>query len=253
MVDERALETELQAVGRRLGAAMPVTRNPLKAFDEKAMDLASADAELKAALFRFVDVVPACRNLDDLARHLTGFLGEVERASRRRSASRCGWATRRPAARALGAAAAAGVQAHGAPLHRRRGPEGGAAACCADLWKDGVASSVDLLGEATVTQAEAAALRRPLRRRARHARRRPRARWPERPQLERDSAGAAPAREPVGEGVRADAAAAAGRAGARQARRRRPAARRCCGRRTSSAPTCTSTWSRWTRATRCSS
>ena len=86
-------------VGRRLGAAMPVTRNPLKAFDEKAMDLASADAELKAALFRFVDVVPACRNLDDLARHLTGFLGEVEQPSPPRRAWRCGWATRRRAGR----------------------------------------------------------------------------------------------------------------------------------------------------------
>src|SRR3712207_9203076 len=51
---------------------------PLRALDDKAMDLASQDAELKAALFRFVDVVPACRNLDDLAKHLTGFLGEVD-------------------------------------------------------------------------------------------------------------------------------------------------------------------------------
>ena len=77
VVDERALERELYEVGSRLAAAMPVTRNPLKAIDEKAMDLASQDAELKAALFRFVDVVPACRSLEDLARHLTGFLGEV--------------------------------------------------------------------------------------------------------------------------------------------------------------------------------
>ena len=51
------------------------------------MDLASSDAELKAALFRFVDVVPACRNLDDLARHLTAFLGE----RRRRAAARSAW------------------------------------------------------------------------------------------------------------------------------------------------------------------
>ena len=42
------------------------------------MELAAQDAELKAALFRFVDVVPACRDLDDLARHLTGFLDEVD-------------------------------------------------------------------------------------------------------------------------------------------------------------------------------
>jgi RHH-type proline utilization regulon transcriptional repressor/proline dehydrogenase/delta 1-pyrroline-5-carboxylate dehydrogenase len=60
-----------------------------------------------------------------------------------------------------------------------------------ELWKDGVASSVDLLGEATVTQDEA----------QRYADRCADAldtladaarRWPDRPQLERDSAGALP-------------------------------------------------------------
>ncbi|HYM57649.1 MAG TPA: hypothetical protein VES79_06760, partial [Solirubrobacteraceae bacterium] len=79
MVEERALERELFAVGERLAAALPSpSRHPLKAVDDKAMELASQDAELKTALFRFVDVVPACRSLDDLARHLTGFLGEVD-------------------------------------------------------------------------------------------------------------------------------------------------------------------------------
>src|SRR5215211_6997431 len=77
MADEGAVERELFEVGRRLAAALPTNRNPLKALDDKAMDLASSDAELKAALFRFVDVVPACRNLDDLARHLTAFLEDV--------------------------------------------------------------------------------------------------------------------------------------------------------------------------------
>ena len=74
---------------------------------------------MRAALFRFVDVVPACRSLDDLARHLSGFLEEV----------------RRPPAVAAGRDAHVGVQggapgpgrrrggrgqAHGPPLHRRR-------------------------------------------------------------------------------------------------------------------------------------
>src|SRR3954451_9351642 len=77
MPDDAAVERELFDVGRSLAGALPTTRNPLKAIDDKAMDLASSDAELKAALFRFVDVVPATRNLDDLARHLTGSLGEV--------------------------------------------------------------------------------------------------------------------------------------------------------------------------------
>src|SRR4051812_21469814 len=128
-------------------------RNPLKAVDDKAMDLASADAELKAALFRFVDVVPPCRTLDDLARPLPGFLGGVEpkpppiAAAMRMGNSRAGRT-------ALGAAAAAGVR-HMA--HRFIVGESPKAAMgdLRDLWKDGVASTVDLLGEATVTQAEA--------------------------------------------------------------------------------------------------
>jgi proline dehydrogenase len=189
MVDERALESELGEIGRRLAAAMPVTRNPLKAFDEKAMDLASQDAELKAALFRFVDVVPACRSLDDLARHLTGFLGEVEKAPPPISvAMRMG--NTKAGRTALGAASAAGVR-HMA--HRFIVGENPRAALgvLRDLWKDGVASSVDLLGEATVTQAEA----------QRYADRCADAldtlaaaarRWPEREQLERDSAGPLP-------------------------------------------------------------
>src|SRR3954465_13552002 len=77
MVDEAALERELFEVGRRLAAALPTTRNPLKALDDKAMDLASSDAELQQALFRFVDVVPACRSLDARARLRGGFLEDV--------------------------------------------------------------------------------------------------------------------------------------------------------------------------------
>jgi proline dehydrogenase len=189
MVDDRVLEQELFEVGSRLAAAMPVTRNPLKAFDEKAMDLASQDAELKAALFRFVDVVPACRSLEDLARHLTGFLGEVGQpgppvnVAMRMGNTKAGRA-------ALGAAAAAGVRRMAHRFIVGEDPKA-ALGVLGDLYKDGVASSVDLLGEATVTQAEA----------QRYADRCTEAldtlaaaaqRWPERPQLERDSAGPLP-------------------------------------------------------------
>jgi len=190
VVGETELERELHDVGRRLWKGLPSSaRNPLKALDDKAMDLASRDAELKAALFRFVDVVPACRNLDDLARHLTGFLREVEEppppisVAMRMGGSRAGRV-------ALGRAAATGVK-HMA--HRFIVGETPKAAMgdLRELWKDGVASSVDLLGEATVTQAEA----------KRYADRcaealdtlvRESARWPERPHLARDSAGALP-------------------------------------------------------------
>src|SRR5204862_382357 len=53
-------------------------RHPVRALDDKAMELTSSDAELRAALFRLVDVTPACRSLDDLATHLAGFLAEVQ-------------------------------------------------------------------------------------------------------------------------------------------------------------------------------
>ena len=71
-------DAEILEIGRTLAAALPsASRNPVKIVDELAMELASQDAEPRAALFRFVDLVPACRSVDDLASHLTGFLSEV--------------------------------------------------------------------------------------------------------------------------------------------------------------------------------
>jgi RHH-type proline utilization regulon transcriptional repressor/proline dehydrogenase/delta 1-pyrroline-5-carboxylate dehydrogenase len=189
-VDDDKVEQRLYEVGRRLADALPAaTRNPLKAADEKAMELASQDAELKAALFRFVDVVPACRSLDDLARHLTGFLGEVETPPPPVAvAMRMG--NTRAGRTALGAAAAAGVKHMAHRFIVGENPKA-ALGTLRELWKDGVASTVDLLGEATVTQAEAqryaercdgalATLAEAVRR------------WPERPALERDAAGPLP-------------------------------------------------------------
>jgi proline dehydrogenase len=189
MVDEQALEAELFAIGSRLAAAMPVQRNPLKAIDDKAMDLAAQDAELKAALFRFVDVVPACRSLEDLSRHLVGFLREVDEppqpvgVAMRMGNTRAGRA-------ALGAAAAAGVRHMAHRFIVGEDPKA-ALGVLRDLWKDGVASSVDLLGEATVTQEEAQRYAErcadALDTLARAARS-----WPARPALEHDSAGPLP-------------------------------------------------------------
>src|SRR4051812_47029794 len=153
MPDDAAVERELFEVGRRLADALPSTRNPLKALDEKAMDLASADAELKAALFRFVDVVPACRNMDDLAAHLTGFLREVDDPPASMGvAMKMG--NSKAGRRALGVAAAAGVRHMAHRFIVGEDPKA-ALGVLKDLWKDGVAATVDLLGEATVTQAEA--------------------------------------------------------------------------------------------------
>lgn len=147
-------EAEVVAAGREIAAALPSpVRRPVQALDARAMDLTTRDAELRAALFRFVDVVPACRSVDDLAAHLTGFLGEVGtetpplRAAMRMGDSRAGRA-------ALGRAAAAGVKHMARRFIVAPSPDE-ARGTLRRLWRDGTAASVDLLGEATVTAAEA--------------------------------------------------------------------------------------------------
>jgi len=148
------LEHEIRRVGRSLAAEFPAPlRHPVKALDDRAMGYAAEDQALRAALFRFVDVVPACRSLDELARHLTGLLDEVPAqpppvaVARRMGTHRAGRA-------ALGAAAVAGVR-HMA--HRFIVGDGveGALGTLGELWESGIASSVDLLGEATLTESEA--------------------------------------------------------------------------------------------------
>jgi RHH-type proline utilization regulon transcriptional repressor/proline dehydrogenase/delta 1-pyrroline-5-carboxylate dehydrogenase len=148
------VESELRRVGTALAGAFPsASRQPLRALDARAMDMAAGDRELRAALFRFVDVVPACRSLDDLARHLVGYLEEVPEtpppisAAMRISHTRAGRA-------ALGAAAAGGVRHLAHRFIVGETPEA-ALGTLRRLWDHGVASSVDLLGEATVTEAEA--------------------------------------------------------------------------------------------------
>jgi proline dehydrogenase len=184
------VEAEVHRVGREIHTAMPGrSRHPLRALDQKAMDLASQDQQLRAALFRFVDVTPACRSLDDLARHLTDYLEEVgERpppieAAMRMSGTKAGRT-------ALGVAATAGVRRMAHRFIVGETPKA-ALKTIRHLWEHGAAVSLDLLGEATVTQAEA----------DRYAARCMDAletlagaapHWPSRPALETDSLGPLP-------------------------------------------------------------
>lgn len=184
------VETELRTIGRELAASFPsASRQPLRALDARAMELASSDRELRAALFRFVDVVPACRSLDDLARHLVGFLAEVPETpppisvAMKMSGTRAGRA-------ALGAAASGGVR-HLAHRFIVGETPSAALGTLRKLWDGGVASSVDLLGEATVTESEAdryaARCLEAIEQLAAATRR-----WPARETLEADGAGSLP-------------------------------------------------------------
>jgi RHH-type proline utilization regulon transcriptional repressor/proline dehydrogenase/delta 1-pyrroline-5-carboxylate dehydrogenase len=185
-----SLEPEIHEIGTSLAEAFPAhALHPIKALDQKAMDLASRDAELRAALFRFVDVVPACRSLDDLSRHLSAFLGEVdERPQPLDVAMRM--ADSKAGARALGLAATAGVR-HMAHRFIVGSSPRDALPLLRELWDHGVGASLDLLGEATVTVEEAdryaARCNDALQTLAEAA-----AGWPARQELERDSAGTLP-------------------------------------------------------------
>jgi RHH-type proline utilization regulon transcriptional repressor/proline dehydrogenase/delta 1-pyrroline-5-carboxylate dehydrogenase len=184
------LEAEVQRIGRELADSFPSSaRHPLRSLDQRAMQLTAQDAQLGAALFRLVDVTPACRSVDDLSSHLIAYLDEVpERPPSIETALRlAGTAAGR---KALGAATAAGVR-HMAHRFIVGESPGEALRTLTVLWRDGIASSVDLLGEATVTTAEA----------DRYAARCDEAletlskaapRWPAREWLERDSAGPVP-------------------------------------------------------------
>ncbi len=151
---EGELEAQIHQIGRELADAFPPgALHPLRTLDARAMDLAARDRELRAALFRFVDVVPACRSLDDVARHLRDFLREVPEAPAPIAAA-MRISDVRAARTALGAAAAAGVKHMAHRFIVGETPDA-ALKVLRGLWDHGVASSVDLLGEATVTQAEA--------------------------------------------------------------------------------------------------
>jgi proline dehydrogenase len=184
------VEDELQRIGRRLYELFPSSaRHPLRALDQKAMQLSTQDQQLRAALFRLVDVTPATRSLDDLARHLTEYLDEVgDRPAPVGAAMRM--AHTKTGRRALGAAAAGGVKHMAHRFIVGESPEA-ALPVLRRLWEHGIAASVDLLGEATVTAEEA----------DRYAARCAEALdlladatagWPERPLLEADSAGPLP-------------------------------------------------------------
>jgi proline dehydrogenase len=153
-VDPRRLEAEILEVGRALDAAYPSrARHPVRALDEKVMAVAGRDRELRAALFRLVDVTPACRSLDDLAQHLRGLVGEVqERPPSLEAAMRI--AHTKAGRAALGAGVAAGVR-HMAHRFIAGESPADAAGELRRLWERGVGSSVDLLGEATVAAVEA--------------------------------------------------------------------------------------------------
>ena len=147
-------QAQVLAVARRIEEAMPArSRAPGARLDDLLMRLAASDAELRRALLRFVDVRPALTSRRELGQHLAALLGEAAPASAAgRLAARL---ARIPLTRPAAAAAAGlGVQRL---AHRFIAGAGVQAAlpALAALWRQGAGSSLDLLGEESVSEAEA--------------------------------------------------------------------------------------------------
>jgi proline dehydrogenase len=183
------LERDVLALGRQLAEQPRSVKAAKRAAHDRAMSLATADPQLRAALFRLVDVAPACRDAGELAEHLAAYLDDVESPAlpvqlggRAADSARLGRAGGRVAAtmvRQMARRFIVGETVAEAEPEIRR------------LWRRGAAVTVDLLGEATVTPAEgeryAERCHEAMLALAAAARRLPR-----RPLLEADSAGPIP-------------------------------------------------------------
>ncbi|MBS1862953.1 MAG: proline dehydrogenase family protein [Actinobacteria bacterium] len=183
------LEPEVRDLGRKLGRSASSSRGAKHAAYDRAMTLVAGNEELRAALFRLVDVAPACANPAELAEHLAAYLDGVEAGGlplilglRAAGSPRLHTATGRGAAAAV-------RQMAGRFIVGETIPE--AVPTLREFWTQEVATTVDLLGEATVTRAEGQAYAdrcdRALVDLAEAARS-----WPARPLLEADSAGPLP-------------------------------------------------------------
>jgi proline dehydrogenase len=147
------LEGPIMRIGTDLATRMPRPRAVSAARVERRMqELMMRDPALRAALFRFVDVRPACATPADVTRHLHELLAEADDS---RLAGRAASITgRKVASRPVAALAAKGVN-----QMAQRFIVGADAKdslpTITGLWKKGVDATVDLLGEATVTETEA--------------------------------------------------------------------------------------------------
>jgi proline dehydrogenase len=145
------LSEQLPAADGDLGARRAMHVKPSARLERRMMQAVIGDARLRAALFRFVDVRPACTNSAELVRHLHEYLDEADGSgTARRLSSLVG---RRSLRLPTASVAALGVSA----MSRRFIAGSDAAAArpeLASLWQRGCCATVDLLGEATLTDAE---------------------------------------------------------------------------------------------------
>ncbi len=185
------LEAEVQRLGRRINdlAGRGHVRLGGGAWTERLLDWALSSPEFKTQLFRLVDVLPACADDTDVLRHLDEYLEDVD--APRLVDTGMAVADHVP----FGAHLSALVARRGVARMARQFIAGETPAEAmprlARLWRAGEAATVDLLGEKTLTAAEAddyAGRVADLLATLVHAA----AAWPDDPALERDPWGPVP-------------------------------------------------------------
>src|SRR5919106_1538007 len=151
-----ALEREVQRLAREIasggkGEHARVFR--LSRWTDRMLDWAMGHAAFKTQLFRFVDVFPSCRDDADVLRHLDEYFHDI--AVPRALDLGIDVAEHVP----LGAHLSARVARREIIRMARQFIAGATPAAALPrleaLWKRGEAATVDLLGEQTVTTAEA--------------------------------------------------------------------------------------------------
>ncbi|MPZ67427.1 MAG: aldehyde dehydrogenase family protein [Pseudonocardiaceae bacterium] len=151
-----ALEADVTALARRLAALGTGERSSvyrMSWWNERLLDWAMSRPDFKTQLFRFVDVFPALDGAGDVARHLDEYFhgGDAPRILNRG----LDVAEAVPFGRAIEAGTARRSILRMARQFIAGASPDDAAEGLAALWRSGSAFTCDLLGEKTVTVAEA--------------------------------------------------------------------------------------------------
>src|SRR3989454_11491995 len=155
-VAEYELEPAIRQWGEKIFALMDAAEPPSlfskKGFYGSLMDWAMRDEHFKTQLFRFVDVLPTLTSNSEVSRHLKEYLGDEQ--LKLSPALRLGLKAAGGASWLFGA----GVKAQVAGMARQfmlGNEDKEIVATLHKLHEQGIAFTVDILGEAVVSEAEA--------------------------------------------------------------------------------------------------
>jgi RHH-type proline utilization regulon transcriptional repressor/proline dehydrogenase/delta 1-pyrroline-5-carboxylate dehydrogenase len=157
-----SLETEVAGLARRiaeLGADERTRVFQMSWWSERMLDWAMSHPSFKTQLFRFVDVFPATTSDADVLRHLEEYFADVSGSGDVPRALDLGLGVAEHAPFGMGAAVSASVARKNIRRMAEQFIVGATPSAAVDglhrLWRLGSAATVDLLGEKTITEAEA--------------------------------------------------------------------------------------------------